>query len=88
MRPKDLLNGIKETPFKPFRIHLTDGTRLEVPQAGMVMVGKNTAVLPSSFTRDDEGVRVAEHWRTISLMHIVQFSELDEPIDGRGRKTK
>ena len=54
----------------------------------MVMVGKNTAVLPSSFTRDDEGVRVAEHWRTISLMHIVQFSELDEPIDGRGRKTK
>jgi len=49
----------------------------------MVIVGRNTAVLPSRFGRDEEGRLLAESWRTVALLHIVQFSDLKEKTDGR-----
>ena len=47
MRAEDLLSRLQDEPFRPFHIHLSDGTTLEVPQGGMVIVGKSSAVLPS-----------------------------------------
>lgn len=82
MRPADLLNRLADRPFSPLRIHLSDGTTLEVPEPSMVIVGKSTAVLPSAFDRDEEGHRIALHWRTISLLHIVQFSDMENGGDG------
>ena len=84
MRAEDLLSRLQDEPFRPFRIHLSDGTSLEVPQAGMVIVGKSSAVLPSRFERGEEGRRIAARSRTVSLPHMVQFSDLDEPTDGNG----
>ncbi len=86
MRAADLINRIEDQPFKPFRIHLSDGTRLDVRQPGMLIVGLSSAVLPTAFSTDDEGHRIAKHWRTIALVHIVQFSDLDEKVNGKGRK--
>lgn len=88
MRPADLLNRLEDHPFKPFRVHLSDGTMLAVSEPGMVLVGRSSAVLPTAFTRDGEGHRIAEHWRTISLIHIVQFSSLGEPMNGKRRRGK
>lgn len=89
MRAEDLLNRINDRPFKPFRIHLSDGTALDVPEPGMVIVGRSSAVLPTRWARDEEGRRIAERWRTISVIHIVQFSDLDERTNGgRRRKAK
>ncbi len=53
----------------------------------MVMVGRSSAVLPVEFGKED-GERVVERWRTIALAHIVQFSDLDEPVGGKRRKRK
>ena len=83
MRSEDLLDRLEDRPFQPFRVHLSDGTTLDVVEPGMVIVGRSTAVLPSRFGRDAEGRRLAEHWRTIALMHIVQFSDLRERRNGR-----
>ena len=88
MRPSDLLKRINDRPFRPFRVHVSDGTMVAVADPGMIIVGASTAIIPSSFTRDDEGMRVAQHWRTIALDHIVQFSELDDPVNGKGKKKK
>ncbi len=88
MRAEDLLNRLADEPFRPFRIHLSDGSVLDVPQAGMVIVGKSSAVLPSRFTRDEEGRRIAARWRTIALLHIVQFSDVDDRARGNGRKRR
>ncbi|HRX85636.1 MAG TPA: hypothetical protein P5572_11515 [Phycisphaerae bacterium] len=52
----------------------------------MVIVGPSTAVLPTRFTKDDEGNRLAARWRTIDLVHIVQFSDLDDKDNGRPRR--
>ena len=86
MRPADLFDRLEGKPFKPFRLHLSDGTLLEVQEPGMVIVGRASAVLPSRFAKDEDGRRIAEHWRTISLMHIVQFSELDESVNGKPKR--
>ncbi len=78
MRPADLLNRLADRPFRPFRIHLSDGAKLDVTEPNMVIVGKSSAVLPSAFDRDEEGHRLARYWRTIALVHIVQFSDLED----------
>ncbi len=88
MRSEDLLNRIYDEPFRPFRIHLSDGTLLDVPEPAMVIVGRSTAVLPSRFGTDSEGHPLAEHWRTISLIHMVQFSDLKDDGNGRSGKRK
>jgi len=83
MRPEDLLNRLHDEPFRPFRIHLSDGSSLEVPDKSMVIVGRSSAVLPSRFGLDEEGHSLAEHWRTVALVHMVQFSDLSETTNGR-----
>jgi len=88
LRAEDLLDRLEDRPFTPFRIHLSDGTHLDVTEPGMVIVGPTRAVLPNVFVRDEEGRRLAKHWRTIALLHIVQFSDLDERADGRRRRRK
>ena len=77
MRAADLIRRIEDPAFRPFRIHLSDGTLLDVTQPGMVIVGLSSAVLPTQFG-EEEGKRIAKDWRTIALSHIVQFSDLDE----------
>ena len=88
MRPEDILDRLEDRPFKPFRVHLSDGTTVDVPEAGMVIVGQSSAVLPSRFAKDEEGRRLAKHWRTIAINHIVQFTDLSEPVNGRRRGKK
>ena len=85
MRAKDLLNRVNDRPFRGFRIHLSDGTAIPVTGPGMLIVGPSTAVLQTEYGRED-GERVATRWRTVALTHMVQFSELDEPVAGKRRK--
>jgi len=86
MRSEDLLDRLQDHPFKPFRLHLSDGSRLDIPEPGMVIVGESSAVIPSQWGRDDDGRRLARHWRTVALSHMVQFTDLDETVDGKHRK--
>jgi hypothetical protein len=46
MRAEDLLDRIEDLPFKPFRVHLSDATQIEVTEPGMIIVGLSSAVLP------------------------------------------
>lgn len=84
MQPDDLLKRLENRPFKPFRIHLTDGSIIQVDEPGMVIVGASMAVLPTRFRRTQQGRRMAEDWRTVALSHMVQFR--DRPVRGNGRR--
>jgi hypothetical protein len=86
MRPADLLNRLSDEPFRPFRVHLSDGSRLDVPDRNMVIVGRSTAVLPNRFGKDDGGHRIALNWQTIALIHIVEFSDFGRSANGRSRR--
>jgi hypothetical protein len=68
-------------------VHLSDGSSIPVQDSGMIIVGPSSAVLPTEFGRQD-GERVVTRWRTVALSHMVQFSDLDEPVNGKRRKRK
>ena len=87
MRVKDLVNRLSDNPFRGFRIHLSDGSTIPVMEAGMVIVGRSSAILPTEFGKAD-GERVVERWRTVALSHMVQFSDIDEPIGGKRPKKR
>ena len=89
MRTQDLLDRINDHPFQPFRIHMSDGRTFDVIEPGMLVVGPSSAVLPSEWTKDEDGRRFAKRWQTIALIHIVRFSEIGERANGKkGRRRK
>ena len=87
MRAEDLLTRLSDRPFRGFRIHLTDGSAIPITDAGMIIVGPSSAVLPTEFGRED-GERIAARWRTVAISHMVQFSDLDEPVGGKRPKPR
>lgn len=87
MRAKDLLNRVNDHPFRPFRVHLSDGTAIPITEPGMIIVGPSSAVLPTEYGKAD-GERVATRWRTVALAHMVQFVDLDEPVAGKRPKPR
>ena len=83
MTARDLNHRLYDSPFRPFRIHLSDGSTIPVTNAGMVLVGPTSAILPTELGRDPDGHPLVHRWRTIALAHIVQFSDIDEPVMGK-----
>lgn len=89
MDPTDLLNKLCDHPFKPFRVHLSDGSEIDVVEPGMVIVSDTSAVLPDMWAgKDDLGRPLARHWRTIALDQITQFVDLPIPRNGKNRSRK
>ncbi len=88
MKPGDLLDRMNDKPFKPFRVHLSDGSQVNVNDSGMVMIGESSVILPTIWTKDEEGRRFVKHWRTIAISHIVQLGDIDETVEGKRRKRK
>lgn len=87
MRARDLIHRIQDQPFKAFRIHLSDGSNIPVTEPGMVIIGRSSAVLPVQFGKED-GERVVDRWRTVAMSHMVQFSDIDEPVAGKRPKKR
>ncbi len=82
----DLLRKLNDEPFKPFRLKLSNSTTIDVLEPGSVIVGKTSAVLPVQTMLDERGYRVVENWKTISISHIVEFSDLETKDRGPKRK--
>jgi hypothetical protein len=88
MTAADLNHLIYDNPFRPFRIHLSDGSNIPVTNGGMLLVGESSVILPTELRRDREGFPVVLRWRTVALSHIVQFSDIDEPVSGKRPKKR
>ena len=86
MSPADINQRLYDQPFRPFRIHLTDGSSLAVTNAGTLSVGETSAIVPVELGRDSNGHPLVKRWRTVALAHIVQFSDIGEPVMGKGKK--
>ena len=74
MRPADLLQMVRATPFEPFRIRLNSGRTFEIRHPEMVKVGKSSAYL---FTYSVEEDDVIERADIVSLLLMEAF----EPIE-------
>jgi hypothetical protein len=73
MCPEDLLELLRARPFKPFRIHMTDGQSYEIvhPEAAMVLRSRAIVGL-----RPHPARGYFEASEGLSLLHIVRTSEI------------
>lgn len=87
MTSNDLLRKLADEPFKPFRLKMSNNTTYDVKDPGMMIVGDSSAVVATRDIRDAEGHPVTTDWRTISISHILEFSDLDvRETERRGKR--
>jgi hypothetical protein len=82
----DLQRKLYGRPFKPFRIRMVDATVYDVREPWMVMVGESSVIVATQTRKDDRGYEVALDWKTVSIPHMMQFSDLEEKSGTPKRK--
>ncbi len=87
MAPQDLVNKLHDEPFKPFRVRLSNASTIDVLDAGSVIVGPTSAIMPLEYV-EDEGLRLVRRWKTVALSHMVEFLDLDIKGNGSRRRRK
>jgi len=86
MTLQDIHEHLYDRPFRSFRIHLSDGSSVPVVNPALLILSETSAVLPVETGKDPEGHPLVKRWRTIAIAHIVQFSDVDEMVSGKGKK--
>jgi len=76
MRPQDILEALRQQPFRPFRIHLSNGNMLDVRHPEMVMVGRSTVVI---FYPASDEPSLFDRYETVALLHINRLEPLTPP---------
>jgi hypothetical protein len=75
MRPDDLLERLRATPFEPFRIHLSDGVAYEVRRPDMAIVQRSKVIVALPGARGPDGP--AERTVNCALVHITRTELLN-----------
>jgi hypothetical protein len=84
----DLHRKLSDQPFKPFRVRLVNNQAYDIWAPWMAIPGQSSAVIATQTVEDDKGVRVATDWKTVSIQHMLEFSDLDEKSNGSRRKKR
>jgi hypothetical protein len=74
MRPDDYYQKLRQRPFEPVLIHVSDGTVYEIRHPDLVMVGRST-ILVGTPALGFLGP-VFERYDTVSLLHITRLEPL------------
>ena len=74
MSHEDLLDRLRQRPFQPFRMVLTEGTAYEVRHPELFMLGKRSVVVGLA---TDPAQTVYERTALVDLFHIVRLEPLD-----------
>ncbi len=74
--PRQLRDLITAEPFRPFRIHLSDGSHFDVTNHDMAIVERSTVDI--GVNRDEDGV--AERLVRCAILHIVKLEDLEAGV--------
>jgi len=70
MRPEDLRQFLRQQPFRPFRLTLTDGRTYDIRHPELVALGRSSLFI--GFPRPDDAEPVYDHYVIVSLLHVMQ----------------
>lgn len=76
MRAADVLEYLRQSPFVPFRIHVTDGTVYEIRHPELVKVGMTKADV--YFPKDDSLHAMVLRRESVSLAHMIRLEPLEQ----------
>ena len=71
----ELRERMRETPFRPFRITMSDGRTFDVPNHDVALVKKNTIEIGTSLDSDS----FAQSYVHCAILHITSVEELMQP---------
>ena len=74
MAPEELRDCLKQQPFEPFRVVLTDGTGYGIRHPDLLWVGKRTAFVGLT---GEPGQTFFERSVRVDLLHISRIEPLD-----------
>jgi hypothetical protein len=83
MNPEALASELEREPFRPLRLHLSDGRTVKIDDPDVAVIS-NLSVYLFKVRRDHR--RIADDTQVISLRHIVSFEPLDSGRAGRRSK--
>jgi hypothetical protein len=86
MTYQDLQAKLHDNAFKPFRIRLVNNTTYDILEPWIITIGESSAIIVTHVRKDDRGYEVALDWRTISISHVFELSDIQ--IKDRDRKKK
>ena len=78
MQPLDIHQQVKQRPFVPLRLHLSDGSSFDVRHPELIMVSRPVLALMVSGNGSGE---LPERVLLIDPVHVVRL----EPIKGEGQ---
>ena len=81
MAPQDILRQLKQTPFKPFRLHISDGATYDVLDPYMAYLDLTQVVVG---TRVDEETGLLRKSIYLAPNHFRRLEPLDEPKPKKG----
>jgi hypothetical protein len=83
MSPEELRDSIRQKPFEPFRIVLTDGVGYDVRHPDLLWVGQRTAYVGLT---GEPGQTFFDRAVKVDLLHVVRVEPLESkpspPMNG------
>lgn len=87
MRRHELLEALRAVPFRPFRLHLSDGASFDIRHPEMLMVTRHSAIV--GILRDagqpnggngnsGDSYPAIERSTTMDLLHITAIEQLQD----------
>jgi hypothetical protein len=73
---KQIRDLMQAKPFRPFRIHLSDGNHNDITNHDMAFVGRNTVEI--GLNLDPDGF--AEYFTRCSILHITELEDLTDKV--------
>ena len=64
---------------------MVNGTVYEIREPWMVLVGRSSAIVVTQ-TQAEKGAEFADDWRTVSIAHMIEFSDPATRSNGARRK--
>jgi hypothetical protein len=74
MNPEELRSVLRQQPFEPFRLVLTDGTGYEIRHPDLLWVGRSTAMVGLT---GEPGQTFYERAVRVTLIRIVRLEPLE-----------
>jgi hypothetical protein len=59
-----------------------------VLDAGSVIIGPTSAIMPLEYVEDDRGTKLVLRWKTVALNHMVEFVDIESKSNGSKRRRK
>lgn len=73
MVPSEILEVIRQRPFEPFRLHLSDGSSYEVRNPELCMVGTSTVIIGLTKAAGED---LFERTVKLDVFHITRVEQL------------